>query len=156
MNELLSVPLLAAPAQIVLIDDARTRTTTPKIFIHFVTRVVPLRAWLFKIASLMTRLTTIDELFKIKCFVKRPFIRFRHILNELFFMLLRIKSITEASVRPYCKRIISKGVRSSHAISMSLDRSASGSGSFRPMQLRSNSNSNSNLHLHLHLHSNLT
>jgi len=66
-----------------------------------------------------------EQFLKAWCLVRRPFILLRHILNELFFMLLRIKSITEASVKPYSKRIISKGVRSSHAISIKRDRSAS-------------------------------
>ena len=55
---------------------------------------------------------------KALCLVALPCTLARHMRQELGFISLRIKAITSASLRPNCKRMASKGVRSSQAISM--------------------------------------
>jgi hypothetical protein len=53
-----------------------------------------------------------------RCLVVRPLVRLRHIAKLLAFMFARMSSITSFSESPNCISIASKGVRSSHAISM--------------------------------------
>ena len=60
-----------------------------------------------------------------RCLVCLPLIRLRHILNDDDFISLRISLTTADSFRPYNRSMASKGVRSSHAISMILDMSDS-------------------------------
>ena len=55
------------------------------------------------------------------CVVERPETRARHNSKDLRFKLLRIKRITSDSLKPNCIAIASKGVLSSHAISIILD-----------------------------------
>lgn len=55
-----------------------------------------------------------------RCLVFRPLTRFRHSLKLEGFRDARIKAITEASGKPNCSSIASKGVLSSQAISMTL------------------------------------
>ena len=52
------------------------------------------------------------------CLVALPCTLARHMRHELGFISRRISVITSASLIPNCKRIASKGVRSSQAISM--------------------------------------
>lgn len=149
MTHLLTIPLLTAPTLSFSIDNAGSRTATSKIFAHFNVRIIVVVLFFVKDWWLGASPEMAEFPLRTRCLVSRPFILFRHFLNELFFMLLRIKSITEASVKPYCKRIISKGVRSSHAISMSRDRSDSVSGVLRPTQLHSRPLMHLNSHLNL-------
>ena len=150
MTHLLTIPLLSAPTLSFFVDNAGSRTATSKIFAHFIVRIIVVILFFVKDCWLRASPEMAEQPRRARCLDSRPFILFRHILNELFFMLLRIKSITAASVRPYCKRIISKGVRSSHAISMSRDRSDSVSGVLRPTQLHSRPLKHLNSHLNLH------
>lgn len=66
----------------------------------------------------LNRSTAVATFFR--CFVFLPCTRARHILKLLGFISLRISLITSFSLRSNCRAIASKGVRSSHAISMIL------------------------------------
>ena len=61
---------------------------------------------------------------KAACLVARALTRMRHMRNELRFNWRRIRAITADSFNPNCFSMASKGVRSSHAISMTRDTSA--------------------------------
>ena len=68
-----------------------------------------------------------------KCFVVRPFVRFRHSLNEDGFRCFRISLMTCPGSSPNCSRIASNVVRSSQAICITLSVCAASKNSiFQP------------------------